>query len=232
MAGSSDHPHRKSITVTLRVLIVDDQELVRAGLRMMLESASDIEIVGEANDGREAVRLANKLRPDVCLMDIRMPGMDGIAATRELAGPQVDSPIAVVVITTFDLDEYVYGALRAGAKGFLLKDATANFVIDAVRSAADGGTLISPEITTRLIQHFTDLDHRTQASEPSENLSDREEQVLAEVAKGRTNAEIANTLHISLSTVKSHVNALLTKLDARNRVELAIWAHQTGRLAQ
>ncbi|MFV1989890.1 MAG: response regulator [Acidimicrobiales bacterium] len=218
--------------MTLRVLVADDQELVRAGLRMILESEPDIEVIGEATNGYEAVRLADKLHPDVCLMDVRMPGLDGIAATRELAGPQVESPIAVVVVTTFDLHDYVYGALQAGARGFLLKDASANFVIGAVRAAADGGTLISPDVTTRLIQHFTNIDPRSQVFEPTEALTDREEEVLAEIARGRTNAEIANELHISLSTVKSHVNTLLTKLDARNRVELAIWAHQTGRTLQ
>lgn len=215
--------------MTIRVLIADDQELVRAGLRMILETQPDMEVIAEAETGHEAVALANQHRPDVCLMDIRMPGMDGIAATRELAGPDNESPIAVVIITTFDLDDYVYGALEAGAKGFILKDASADFVVDAVRAAANGEALISPAITTRLLKHFS-TGPQTRLTEPSEALTVREEQVLAALAQGRTNAEIGSELHISLSTVKSHVNTLLTKLDARNRVELAIWAHRTGRI--
>jgi DNA-binding NarL/FixJ family response regulator len=217
--------------MSLRVLIADDQELVRAGLRMILEADADIEVVAEATNGREAVQLARSVRPDVCLMDIRMPEMDGISATRELAGPQVEDPTAVVIITTFDLDEYVYGALQAGARGFLLKDASAGFVTDAVRAAANGDALISPEITSRLLEHFARPARAGARGEPNPPLTVREEEVLAEIAKGKTNAEIAEELHISLSTVKSHVNTLLTKLDARNRVELAIWAHQTGRAA-
>lgn len=218
--------------MTLKVLIADDQELVRAGLRMMLEAQPDIAVVAEASDGHEAISLARSHHPDVCLMDIRMPGMDGITATRELAGPDVESPVAVVIITTFDLDDYVYGALQAGAQGFLLKDANAAFVVAAVRAAAGGDALISPAITRRLLEHFADPSPQTPPAEPIEDLTDREEEVLAALAGGHTNAEIGIELHISLSTVKSHVNTLLTKLAARNRVELAIWAHQTGRMEQ
>lgn len=216
----------------LRALIADDQEMVRAGLRMILEAQDDIEVVAEAVDGVEAVALAIELRPDVCLMDVRMPGMDGITATRQLAGDDNPAPIPVVAITTFDLDDYVYGALQAGAQGFLRKDATAALVVEAVRAAAAGDALISPSVTTRLLRHFVDRQQQSLASEPAEPLTDREEQVLAALARGRTNAEIGNDLHISLSTVKSHVNTLLTKLSARNRVELAIWAHRTNRMTR
>ncbi|MEE9416870.1 MAG: response regulator transcription factor [Acidimicrobiales bacterium] len=214
----------------LRVLIADDQEMVRAGLRMILEAQPDIEVVGEAADGAEAIALATRLQPDVCLMDIRMPGTDGITATRALAGPEAAEPLAVVIITTFDLDEYVYGAIQAGAKGFLLKDASASFVIDAVRAAASGDALISPAITTRLLEHFTDPQHPTQLADPIDPLTGREEEVLRALARGLTNAEIGEELNVSLSTVKSHINTILTKLNARNRVELAIWAHQSGRM--
>jgi DNA-binding NarL/FixJ family response regulator len=217
--------------MTLRVLIADDQEMVRTGLRMILEAQPDIEVVAEAADGNEAIALANEFQPDVCLMDIRMPGVDGIMATRELADPSRDPLIAVVIITTFDLDDYVYGALRAGAKGFLLKDAKAEFLVDAVRAAAAGDALVSPSVTARLIEHFSGANAQPRPAEPLDALTVREEEVLKSLARGNTNAEIGAELHISLSTVKSHVNTLMTKLNARNRVELAIWAHQTSRLS-
>lgn len=216
--------------MSLRVLIADDQEMVRAGLRMILDAQSDIEVVAEASDGREAISMADEYQPDVCLMDIRMPGMDGISATRELTNPNRERPVAVVIVTTFDLDEYVYGALEAGARGFLVKDAKAGFVIDAVRAAADGDALVSPTVTTRLIAHFAANKDHIEASEPMEALTAREEEVIVSLARGNSNSEIGAELHISLSTVKSHVNASLNKLGARNRVELAIWAHRTGRV--
>jgi len=215
--------------VTIRVLVADDQDLVRTGLRLILGTLEGIEVVGEARDGQEAVRLARELRPDVCLMDIRMPVLDGVEATRQLAGPTVEDPIAVVVITTFDLDEYVHGALQAGATGFLLKDAGPEMLGEAIRAATRGDSLISPSITRRLLSSFA----RTGGAPPTQPidpLTAREEQVLLTLARGRTNAEIADELHISLSTVKTHVGSLMAKLDARNRVEVAMWAYETGRV--
>lgn len=217
-------------TVTIRVLIADDQELVRSGLSMILGAQPDIEVVGQAVDGQEAVALARSLRPDVCLFDIRMPGLDGIEATRLLAGPGVADPMAVVIITTFDLDEYVFAALRAGAKGFLLKDAGSALLAQAIRAAASGDALIAPNVTLRLLAAFAGAEPAAPPPQPVEPLSEREEQVLARVALGLSNSEIASELYITLSTVKTHVASLMTKLGARNRVEIAIWAHQTGRM--
>jgi DNA-binding NarL/FixJ family response regulator len=218
--------------MTIRVLIADDQGIVRTGLRMILDAQPDIEVVGEAVDGRDALELARRLRPDVCLFDIRMPELDGIELTRRLAGPDVADPLAIVVITTFDLDEYVHGALKAGARGFLLKDAGPELLAQAVRSAASGDALIAPSVTARLLSSFSDLG--ASASEPAaqqlDPLTAREEEVLVTVARGRTNAEIADDLCISLSTVKSHLASLMSKLGARNRVELAMWAYETDRL--
>lgn len=212
--------------MTVRVLVADDQELVRTGLRMILDAQPGIDVVGEAVDGAEAVRLARSLRPDVCLFDIRMPVLDGIEATRALAGPDVELPIPVVVITTFDLDEYVYAALRAGARGFLLKDAGAELLAQAVHAAARGDALIAPNVTVRLLETFAGGTAAAPAP-PAEPLTDREQQVLAAVARGLSNAEIAAELYISLSTVKTHVGSLMAKLGARNRVEMAIWALET-----
>jgi len=242
----------------VRVLIADDQELVRSGLRMILDAQPGIEVVAEAADGAEAVALARSIRPDVCLLDIRMPVMDGLEATRELAGPDVAEPIPVVVVTTFDLDEYVYGALRAGARGFLLKNAGATLLAEAVHAAARGDALIDPNVTVRLIEAFAGSGARSGSGSaraggagasdsrrrggagasgdlaaapatPSTPLTDREEDVLAAVARGLGNDEIGRELHISLSTVKTHIASLMTKLAVRNRVELAIWAHERAR---
>jgi DNA-binding NarL/FixJ family response regulator len=215
--------------VTVGVLVADDQEIVRTGLTMILNAQPGIEVVGEAGDGRRAVDLARRLRPDVCLFDIRMPVLDGIEATRALAGPDVPDPLAVVVITTFDLDEYVYAALRAGARGFLLKDAGPALLAQAVHAAADGDALIAPSITTRLLTAFAGAGPAGPARQPVDPLTDREEQVLAAVARGRTNNEIAGELYITLSTVKTHVASLMAKLAARNRVEMAMFAYETGR---
>lgn len=215
--------------MTVRVLIADDQELVRAGLRVILESGSDIEVVAEASDGAQAVAAARELRPDVCLLDIRMPVMDGLQATRALAGPDVADPIPVVVVTTFDLDDYVYEALRAGARGFLLKNAGPALLAEAVHAAARGDALIDPGVTVRLITAFAGSAPASPAR-PSSPLTDREEQVLAGVARGLGNPEIGRELHLSLSTVKTHLGSIMTKLGARNRVELAIWAHERDRL--
>ncbi len=214
--------------MSIRVLIADDQDLVRTGLGMILDAQPDIQVVGEAADGRQAVDLARRLRPDVCLFDIRMPKMDGIEATRQLAGPGIDDPLAIVIITTFDLDEYVYGALKAGARGFLLKDAGPQLLVQAIQAAAAGDALIAPGITARLLATFANAGTGVPA-QPIDALTEREEQVLATVALGWTNAEIGDQLHISISTVKTHLGSLMVKLGARNRVELAMWAYETGR---
>ena len=216
--------------MTIRVLVADDQDIVRAGLCMILEAQPGITVVGEAADGRRAIAMARSLRPDVCLLDIRMPDVDGIEATRQLAGPDVVEPLAVVVITTFDLDEYVYGALKAGARGFLLKDAGAELLAQAVHAAARGDALIAPNITARLLSSFANNRSRPMPPEPVEPLTAREEQVLLAAARGRTNGEIGDELSISLSTVKTHIAALMRKLNARNRVEIVMWAYETRRV--
>ena len=218
--------------MTIRVLVADDQDIVRTGLRMILDAQAGIEVVAEAVDGREALDLARRLRPDVCLLDIRMPELDGIEVTRLLAGPDVADPLAIVVVTTFDLDEYVHGALKAGARGFLLKDAGPELLAQAVRAAASGDALIAPSVTARLLSTFSDLGASPlePVAQPIDPLTDREEEVLVTVARGRTNAEIADELSISLSTVKTHLASLMNKLGARNRVELAMWAYETGRM--
>jgi len=218
--------------VTIRVLVADDQDIVRTGLRMILDAQDGIEVVAEAADGREAVEHARRLRPDVCLVDIRMPELDGIEVTRRLAGPDVADPLAVVVITTFDLDEYVHGALKAGARGFLLKDAGPELLAQAVRAAAGGDALIAPSVTARLLSTFSALGASSGQApvQPVDPLTEREEEVLVTVALGRTNAEIADELCISLSTVKTHLASLMNKLGARNRVELALWAYETDRM--
>lgn len=215
--------------MAIRVIVADDQEIVRTGLSMILQAQPDIDVVGEAADGLAAVELARRVRPDVCLFDIRMPGMDGIKATELLAGPDVPDPLAVVVITTFDLDEYVYAALRAGAKGFLLKDAGAAMLSQAVHAAAQGDALIAPSVTGRLLKAFAGSGSSVAPAQPIEPLTEREEQVLDTVARGLTNSEIAAELYITLSTVKTHVASLMTKIGARNRVEIAIWAYETKR---
>ncbi len=202
------------------------------GLAMILDAQPGIEVVGQAADGAQAVALAQSLRPDVCLFDIRMPGVDGLEATRQLAGPQVTDPLAVVVITTFDLDEYVHAALKAGARGFLLKDSGPALLAQAVRAAASGDALIAPSVTARLLAAFAESAAGTPPPQPAEPLTDREEVVLATLARGRTNTEIADELYISLSTVKTHVANLMLKLGARNRVEIAMWAYETGRVTR
>ena len=215
--------------MTIRVVVADDQDLVRAGLVMILDAQPDLEVVGEAADGLEALDVVARERPDVLLVDIRMPGLDGVEVTRRLAGPDVTDPLAVVVITTFDLDEYVLGALRAGARGFLLKDAGPALLVQAIHAAAVGDALIAPNVTRRLLSTFADQAPATPV-QPVDPLTEREEEVLALVARGRTNAEIASELYIGLSTVKTHVPPLMTKLGARNRAEDAMWAYDTRRV--
>ncbi|RFU86842.1 DNA-binding response regulator [Streptomyces triticagri] len=214
--------------MTIRVLIADDQEMIRSAYRMILDSQPDIDVVADAPDGTTAVALARELRPDVCLLDIRMPGLDGLAATRELAGPGVQDPLHVVIATTFDLDEYVYRALRNGACGFLLKDGSPALLAEAVRAAAQGASLISPSVTVRLLQHMTDAPDRRTPPPASAQLTDRELDVVRRVARGRTNDEIAADLYVTLSTVKTHLGNVQRKLDARNRVEIAAWAWENG----
>jgi DNA-binding NarL/FixJ family response regulator len=214
------------MTAALRVVLADDQELVRDGFRMILESGG-IEIVGEARDGREAIYLARRRTPDVVLMDIRMPDTDGLAATRALAGPDVVHPIAVLILTTFDLDEYVLEALRCGASGFLLKDAGREQLLHAVRTVARGDALIAPSVTRRLLERFLD---RAPAPLPqaATELTARELEVIHEIARGYSNAELARQLGISETTVKSHVARILAKLDLRDRVQVVIFAYRHG----
>lgn len=219
MTGDSARP--------LRVVVADDQVMVRSGFRLILE-ANGIEVVGEAGDGKTALALARELRPDVCLLDIRMPELNGLEVTRLLAGPDVADPIAVVVVTTFDLDEYVRTAIHNGASGYLLKVAGPALLVEAVRAAAAGDALVSPSVTVRLLAHFRGV--HGEPPQPQAPLTDREEDVLLATAQGLTNAEIGTALHMSLGTVKTHLGNLQAKLGARNRVELAAWAWETGRV--
>ncbi|MEV0998608.1 response regulator transcription factor [Nonomuraea sp. NPDC050202] len=212
--------------MTIRVLIADDQQLVRTGFQMILDAQPDMEVVAAVSDGAEAVSEARRLRPDVCLLDIRMPKLDGLEVTRVLAGPGVENPMRVVIVTTFDLDEYVYGALRSGATGFLLKDSGPTLLIEAVRAAAAGDALVSPSITVRLLQHLAQP--RRAALPVNDPLTDRELDVVRLVARGRTNQEVAGELFVSLSTVKTHLGSIQAKLGVRNRVEIAAWAWESG----
>ena len=212
-----------------RVLLIDDEALLRAGLRMILESADDIEVVGEADDGADAVEAIRRCQPDVVLMDIRMPRLDGLAAT--IAIRQLDNPPPVVILTTFDLDDYVFRALQAGAAGFLLKDTPPLELVQAVRVVATGESMLSPSVTRRLIAHFA-TDSRAarqqQARERLSDLSPREMEVFAHVGRGLSNADIGTALFMSEATVKAHVSRLLVKLQQANRVQIAILAHDAG----
>jgi DNA-binding NarL/FixJ family response regulator len=209
----------------IRVLVADDQAMVRTGFRMILDAADGIEVVAEAGDGVEALAAVRRHEPDVVLMDIRMPRLDGLEALRRLSGDPRGGP-KVVVVTTFDLDEYVHTALRHGAVGFLLKDAGPALLVEAVHAAASGEAMISPAITVRLLQHLA-LPRPPVDVVPGD-LSPRELEVARLVARGRTNAEIAETLMISLATVKTHLGNVQAKLDLRNRVEIAAWAWELG----
>ncbi|MEU4086595.1 response regulator transcription factor [Streptomyces aureus] len=215
--------------MTVRVVLADDQPLVRSGLRVLMADCPDLEVVGEAATGAEAVQLVAEAAPDVVVMDIRMPGMDGIEATRLIAtGP---GTTRVLVLTTFDEDDHVYGALRAGASGFLVKDMALDDILAAIRVVAAGDALIAPGVTRRLIADFVErrpTEAPAHSARPVEGITEREREVLTLVGRGRSNAEIAEELFITVGTTKSHVSRLLTKLDARDRVQLVITAYETG----
>ena len=215
---------------TLKVVVADDQALVRAGFRVLVDSAPDLEVVGEAANGAEAVQWVAEKRPDVVLMDVRMPVMDGLEATRRItAATNGPAPTRVIVLTTFDLDQYVYDALRAGASGFLLKDTPPTDLLEAIRVVAAGDALLSPRITRRLIEEFA---RRPEPDRPPPEalaaLTEREREVLVQVARGLSNAEIGERLYMSAATAKTHVSHLLMKLEARDRAQLVMVAYETG----
>ena len=212
----------------IRILLADDQEDVRSAFRMILDAQPDLTVVAEAADGASAVAQAQHLRPDVVLVDIRMPRLDGLEVTRRLAGPDVAVPLRVVVVTTFDLDEYVYSALRNGACGFLLKRSGPGLLVEAVRAAAAGDALISPSITVRLLRHLATQPSADADGAAARTLTSRELDIVRVLATGRTNAEIATELFISPGTVKNHVAAIQRKLGVGNRVGIAAWAWETG----
>ncbi len=213
--------------MTLRVAVADDQELVRTGFSMILGSEADIEVVGGASNGREAVELCRRTRPDVVLMDIRMPEMDGITATRELLA-DADQHTRVLILTTFDLDEYVYDAVAAGASGFLLKDTPADDLVKAVRIVASGDALLAPSVTRRLIERFTSETSSYATAPGLDELTERETEVLSLMARGHSNQEIANLLFLGETTVKTHVSRVLMKLGVRDRVQAVIAAYESG----
>ena len=211
----------------IRVLIADDQEMIRSGLRLILAAEPDIDVVAEVSDGHDAVAAARRLRPDVTLMDIRMPRLDGLQATRRLLADTAP-PTRVVVLTTFDIDAYVYEALRAGASGFLLKNAPAEELVQAIRVVASGEGLLDPAVTRRVIEEFARIPAQTQPPPELANLTERELEVLHLVARGLSNAEIATRLHISEATVKTHVARMLSKLRLRDRVQVVVYAYERG----
>ena len=215
--------------MTIRVMLIDDQAVARSGFRAILEPEDDIEVVDEAGDGLSGIRAVRRSDPDVVLMDVRMPGMDGIEATRQLAGPDVDDPVDVLVVTTFDIDEYVFRALRAGAVGFMLKDAPPDDIIAAVRTVAAGDGLVAPRVTRRLIEEFAHPDRPAREQPPEvDQLTAREREVLEELAGGWSNAEIGQRLHLEETTVKTHVRGVLTKLGLRDRVQAVVYAYEHG----
>jgi DNA-binding NarL/FixJ family response regulator len=215
--------------VVIRVGIADDQALIRTGLRTMIEYAPDLDLVGEAPDGEDAVRLARRERPDVVLMDIRMPHLDGIEATRRITADGALASVRVVILTTFDLDEYVYAAVRAGASGFVLKDAPPEQILDAIRVVAAGDALLSPSVTRRLIEDYARRPDPGRVAPPElAALTEREREVLALVGRGLSNAEIAERLYVSPATAKTHVSHIMTKLFARDRAQLVVTAYEAG----
>jgi DNA-binding NarL/FixJ family response regulator len=213
----------------IRVLLADDQALVRTGFRLILSAEPGLEVVGEAADGRRVIELARRTRPDVVLMDIRMPILDGIEATRVLAGPASPDPVKVLILTTFDLDEYVVDALRAGASGFLLKDTPPEDLVRAIEIVASGDALLAPSVTRRLLERFA-ADRTGTAPQPEGigELTDREREVMLLVARGLTNGEIADRLVLGETTVKTHVSRILSKLDLRDRVQIVVVAYEAG----
>jgi DNA-binding NarL/FixJ family response regulator len=212
----------------IRVVLADDQALVRAGFRALLDAQDDIEVVGEASDGDEAVRLVRRLAPDVVLMDIRMPGTDGLAATRAIAGDERLSGARIIILTTFELDEYVFEAIRSGASGFLVKDTEPVELLRAVRAVADGDALLSPGVTRRLIGEFANKTRESRPAPTLDVLTEREREVMALVAEGLTNDEIAERLYVSPMTAKTHVSRAMTKLGARDRAQLVVFAYESG----
>jgi DNA-binding NarL/FixJ family response regulator len=214
--------------VSIRVLLCDDQALVRSGFRMILDAREDIEVIGEAQDGAHAIELAHRRRPDVILMDVRMPRLDGVEATRRLV--EGGSPARIVILTTFDLDEYVYEALRAGASGFLLKDVQPDQLVDAIRVVARGEALLAPTVTRRLLDRFARVlpAASPQLAPELSELTEREREVLALLGTGLSNAELAERLFLSETTVKTHVSSILRKLNLRDRVQAVVLAHQAG----
>ncbi len=215
--------------MTTRVLVVDDQALLRTAFSSLIDAEDDLEVVGAAADGRQAVELAADLKPDVVVMDVRMPVTDGIQATRQILSERTGFVPRVLILTTFDLDEYVFQALRAGASGFALKSRPLEELLSAIRTVAAGEALLAPSVTRRLIAHFTEADPTPRQTPPGlEDLTDREREVLALVARGRTNAELAEMLHVSMPTVKTHVSRILTKLGARDRTQLVVLAYESG----
>ena len=218
------------MTANLRVLIVDDQALVRAGFAIILSTEPDIEVIGEAADGVEALAAARNLEPDVILMDIRMPEMDGITATRLLCEGRLGDPECprVLILTTFDLDDYVYEALRAGASGFLLKDTKPDELADAIRVVAGGDALLAPSVTRTLLEEFSKTTPQPRPHDGIADLTGREEEVLRQLARGLSNVEIAETLYVSETTVKTHVSHILTKLELRDRVQAVVVAYESG----
>jgi len=212
----------------ITVLLADDQALVRAGFRSLLDAQDDIEVVGEAGDGESAIRLARELKPDVVLMDIRMPGMDGLEATKRIAADDLLAGVRVVILTTFGLDEYVFEAIRSGASGFLLKDTEPEELLQAVRAVAVGDALLSPSITRRLIEEFAARARDTQPAAALDRLTDREREVMALAAEGLSNDEIAGRLFLSPATAKTHVSRAMVKLGARDRAQLVVMAYETG----
>jgi DNA-binding NarL/FixJ family response regulator len=213
----------------IRVLVADDQALVRGSFRLLVDTAPDLEVVGEAATGAEAVEIAAREKPDVLLMDIRMPEMDGIEATRQITGSGPTADVRVLILTTFDLDEYVYAALRAGASGFLLKDTPPADLLAAIRVIAAGDALLAPAITRRLIAEFARRpEPGRQPAATLDSVTDREREVLTLIARGLSNAEIARALHVTMATAKTHVGRLLAKLGARDRAQLVIVAYETG----
>jgi DNA-binding NarL/FixJ family response regulator len=215
--------------VTIRVLVVDDQALLRTAFSSLIDAEDDLAVAGEAADGRQAVELAASLAPDVVVMDVRMPVMDGIEATRQITADRAATAPRVLILTTFDLDEYVFEALRAGASGFALKSRPLEELLSAIRTVAAGEALLAPSVTRRLIAHFADGARVPSRTPPGlDELTEREREVLSLVARGLSNAELAEMLHVSLPTVKTHVSRTLTKLGARDRTQLVVLAYESG----